>query len=587
MDIRILSREVSSLIAAGEVIESPASVVKELIDNAIDAGSSRITVRTSGGGIDTLSVSDDGKGIPSDQAAIAFERYATSKVATVADLHKIGTLGFRGEALYSIAAVSGVKLTTKFERDDFGTEIKIKDGGDINQSTIGVPKGTTVEVVDIFSNFPARKKFLRSVLSEKGRIHKLVQKYALCNPLISFTLIQDNKTQLITSGKGSLREVVNAIYGHQIAEGMIEIDRSNLDPDWNGPVLTGLVGLPSHYRANRSHITIFVNRRLVSDKTISYALEQSYRGLMPVRKYPIGIINLDIDRGEVDVNVHPTKAEIKFQNPGEIFSVVERTVRPFVLETSPVKVVQQNIQSGREKIVDPSRFWLKPLNSSKEISTEIIEEFARGPNFSSKYEVQLSGISQTKSVPVLRVLGQILRTYILCEGEDGLYILDQHAAHERVMFEKLVDMAEQKTQEIQTLMEPVAVTMTPHQIAVIEENKEIFDSLGLSIDQMGPETYLIRTVPIALSKADPIEALNNVLDSIAENTHYESWEEKAAYSAACHSAIRAGQILSTMEMEQLVRQLEVARQPHTCPHGRPTMINLSKGYLERQFLRKM
>ena len=587
MDIKVLSTEVSSLIAAGEVIESPSSVVKELIENSIDAGSSRIIINTTEGGIRALSVSDDGRGIPSDQVSIAFKRYATSKVSVVGDLDRINTLGFRGEALFSIAAVSNVKVTTKFTGDDFGTEAEIRDGNNIRQSPIGVPTGTTIKVEDLFSNFPARRKFLRSAVAEKGRVHKLVQKYALSNPSVSFNLVQDGKDQLLTGGKGSVREVVSSIYGHRIAAEMIDIDRSNLDPIWEGPVVTGLVGLPSHYRSNRSHIILFVNGRLVTDKAMSYALEQSYRGLMPVRKFPIGIINLNIDPQEVDVNVHPTKSEIKFENPGEIFSLIERTVRPFLLETSPVKAVRNNTYTTREEIVDPSGFWLRTLERTNKLRLPKDAEFEKKSDSHYEYDEKALEMSGVRSVPVLRVLGQIARTYVLCEGVDGLYIIDQHAADERVVFEKLVNMARQKTQEIQILMEPVPVVMDSHQMSVIEENAEIFNSLGLNIDQIGPETYSIRSVPAVLSKADPVEALNNVLDGISEKTHYESWEEKAAYSAACHSAIRAGQVLSINEMEQLIRQLETSINPHTCPHGRPTMIRLSQGYLEKEFLRKI
>ena len=586
MTIKILSPDVSARIAAGEVIERPASVVKELIENSLDASSSSIRINTVQGGLDSISIADNGNGISKSEMVLVFERFATSKVETLHDLDSICSLGFRGEAMYSISSVSKVELVSSTDLDTRGSRIVFRNGELIEHVDSAANPGTIVTVSGLFRNFPARRKFLRSQAAESGRIATLVQKYAMIRPDVAFELIQQNSRPFNTAGSRNLREVLAVIYGHGFASEFLEIDVNDSQDEWEGPTVTGLIGTPSQNRSNRTHINIFVNGRWIQNRTISFAFEQAYYGFMAERRFPVGVLDIRVPVCDVDVNVHPAKAEVRFKNENHIFSVIQQSVRRTLIQSAPVPIVSSRKQptpsySRNLTSLDPSAFWPSSMNP---------EPRSDDSTFSESAKIFEENVYRKKTfadtLPVLRVLGQVKNTYITAEGPDGIYVVDQHAAHERIVFEQVVDRARDGKKEMQTLLEPVSVVLEEHQTDVLKENYEIFDKLGMVLEFFGPDTYLIRSVPIVLSEADPTDSLIEVLNVLSDGLPFESWEEKAAYSVACHGAIRAGKSLSLGEMQALLRQLEYCRQPQSCPHGRPTMINVSVSNLEKEFGRR-
>ncbi len=576
--IRILSPEIAALIAAGEVIERPASVVKELVENSLDAGADRIFISTSAGGMNSIVVSDNGKGIELEEVEVAFERHSTSKIYSESDLESIETLGFRGEALYSISSVSQVDVATRARGESKGVRISLDNQILISKSYAGIDYGTTISVSKLFENFPARRKFFKSESAEANRIYSLVQKFAICNPEIAFELNQDSSRPFRTSGSGDLTDVMGAIFGISEASKMLRISE-DYDPNWEGPLVSGIIGNPSQRRSNRSRIFLFVNGRLVQSRTLSYAFEQAYKGFSSDNKFPVGAIMLRVPLDEVDVNVHPAKTEVRFENENQIFAAVQSSIRTTLLEYSPVHSVI-NYQRAERKYTeksDPSTFWPTTLTSPG-------FEYDKNSNPSNVAGINTS-IPYQEVLPLLRVLGQVSDTYIICEGPQGIYIIDQHAAHERIIYEQIVADARDKSFETQILLEPVYMELDENQEALIEENRDVLESLGITPEPFGPSSYLIRNLPKVLSEADPRESFHSILSALNEQVEFKSWEDKAAYSLACHAAIRAGKKLSHKEMALLVKQLESCEHPNNCPHGRPTMITFPNIDLEREFSR--
>ena len=594
MPIRLLRPDVSSKIAAGEVIERPASAVKELIENSLDAGATRISVEVRGGGSELIRISDNGVGIPANEVELAFQRFATSKVSSVEDLDGIKTLGFRGEALPSISAVSRVTLVTRYERESEGTRFEVHDGETVGNEPAGAPTGTTITVRQLFRNLPARQKFLKTVGTEISRIQIAVTRYALAYPEVRFELNPDKGRKFASPGTGDLRAVVAAVYGLQNAEGMLDMTPS--DEDDLSPMVWGLVSPPSMDRANRSYICFFVNRRWVQNRFLSFALEQAYHGFMAERRFPMGVVNINMPYEDVDVNAHPAKAEVRFRRENQIFGAVQQAVRHALVTYSPVPEVNR-LTSGHSP--SPARtqatsgaFWpttpfARPAPSERDRLAEIAgwtsDHDAAQTHPITDVTPESEPMIPKNALPVLRVLGQVQTTYIAAEGPDGMYLIDQHAAHERVMFERVRAQAVASTPEIQSLLEPAVVQLNPEHQELLEAQGEIIGSLGFAIEPFGGDTFLIRGVPALLGEGDSARALMDILDLMADGGGFESWEERAAYSIACHSAIRAGKVLSHQEMMELTRQLEDCVQPNTCPHGRPTMIHLSSSRLEREF----
>ncbi len=557
MPIKALSPRVVARIAAGEVVERPASVVKELVENSLDAGATQISVEVEGGGVSLIRVTDNGIGIPSSEVELAFERYATSKIDDLDDLESISSLGFRGEALPSITAVAQVDMTTCADGERMGTNLILKDGAITERSAKGRSQGTTVSVFNLFRKIPARLKFLKSVSTENSHIANVVSQYALAFPKVKFSLSIDGRVALNTPGSGKLLDSIAAVYGAEIAGNMIKV-RS----ETSAPKVTGMVGLPRVSRSGRGNLSFFVNRRWVNSRMLARAVEEAYHGLLMVGRHPVAVINISLPAEEVDVNIHPTKSEVKFANERAVFSAVYHAVRQALAEQTPVPSVEK---AARPVFPSAVREPSAPVYSGVDV-----------------------GISQPPSptpstaLPVLRVLGQLDNSYIIAEGPDGLYLIDQHAAHERILFEKIERQRAQQEIEVQGLLEPTPLEVSPRQESELWAHYQELAEFGFSIEPFGGSTFLVRAVPVLVHDKDWVGMLRELLDSISEGDK-SHWTEVVTTTMACHGAVRAGQTLSDAEMRELVRQLEQADSPHTCPHGRPAMIHLSYGQLKRDF----
>jgi len=568
MPIRILSPDVASKIAAGEVVERPASVVKELVENSLDAGATQIAIEVQGGGVRLIRVVDNGVGIPREEVDLAFERFATSKVATADDLEGISSLGFRGEALPSIAAVSEVTMVTRSKNELSGIFVNIKDGAVLEKAKRGCPIGTTVTVRNLFRNVPARLKFLKSTATENGHIGNLVTQYSLAFPEVRFTLLIDGRTTFRSTGSGSLREVLGVVYGLDVGKAMLQIEaKENQDPLLPG--ITGFTSPISLTRASRSYLSFFVNRRWVQNRMLAFALEEAYQGLLMVGRHPIAVVNISLPPQDIDVNVHPAKSEVRFRNERDVFTSIHKAVRDTLA-----------IQASMPTLDTLSRQPLQVSSAERPFATQSEETMTRAPLATPPPAEPVA-----KSLPILRVVGQMSNTYIIAEGPDGMYLIDQHAAHERVLFEKIRNERMRCAIEIQGLLQPVTVELTVRQQELMESQSEALSEYGFGIEHFGERTYLVRSVPALLKGQNVAQSLVEVLDFLAEGEKGDRREE-IAVSLACHGAVRAGQALSHEEMRDLIRQLEQASQPRTCPHGRPTMIHLSSLQLEKGFGRR-
>jgi DNA mismatch repair protein MutL len=566
MPIKVLDPKVVARIAAGEVVERPASAVKELVENALDAGATQIAIEVGGGGISLIRVMDNGSGIPAAEVALAFERYATSKISGLEDLDSIASLGFRGEALPSIAAVADVELVTHAEGESGGSYLSLSHGSIVEQHRQGRAQGTTVAVRGLFRQVPARLKFLKSPATESSHIAQVVSQYALAFPEVKFDLLIDGRAVLRTPGSGKLRDSAVAVYGSEVARNMLEIKSG--EGNWQGNtspkiVVTGLVGVPSISRASRSYLSFFVNRRWINSRLLAWAVEEAYHGLLMQGKHPIAIINVALPPPEVDVNIHPTKTEVKFRDEHAVFSAVQRAVRRALVEQAPVPMIEEVAVAYEAPPTTQSKMWSSP-GVEKAISPLPAVQTAR------------------VALPVLRVVGQLWNSYIIAEGPDELYLIDQHAAHERVLFEKVKEQWSRREIEVQGLLEPATLEVTPQQEEVLKSHYQDLADFGFSLEPFGNRTYLVRSVPLLLYQKDWAAVIRELTDSPAGRDEGD-WREKAMVSIACHSAVRAGQALTMEEMRELVRQLEEVAVPQTCPHGRPTLLQLSQERLRKEF----
>ncbi len=561
MPIKVLDRQTIDRIAAGEVIERPASVVKELVENALDAGATRIDVEVQGGGVQLLRVADNGRGIPAAELELAFQRHATSKITSSDDLLSIGSLGFRGEALPSIAAVARVEVLTCVEGEP-GSYISLENGTVKAKQSRARPAGTTFTARDLFASVPARLKFLKTPATENGHAANIVSQYALAYPGVAFTLTVEGRQTLQTSGRGRLIDAVIDVYGVAVAEKMLPIS-DNLKESTPAGVLqvTGLVGAPGLSRAGRDHLSFFVNRRWVSSRALAFAVEEAYRGLLMTGKHPVAVINVSLPPREVDVNIHPAKSEVKFQQEPAVFRAVQRAVRGTLVAQLPAPAVGEAAPAYEAGSAAAPRLWPDDAKTPAPAP-------AQAP--------------LAASLPVLRVVGQVLNSYIVAEGPDAVYLIDQHAAHERIRYEMLAGQRQRRAVEVQGLLEPATFEITPRQDDIMRGCLEDLAGLGFAIEPFGARTYLVRAVPAVLGKESWESVLRGLLDALAGEVR-RRWQEEILASVACHGAVLAGQRLSDEEMRGLVRQLEQTAVPHACPHGRPTMIQISKARLEKDF----
>ncbi len=668
MPIRILPPEVANQIAAGEVIERPASVVKELVENSLDAGATDIRVEIREGGRRLVRVQDDGCGIPMVEAPLAFARHATSKIATADDLLRLTTLGFRGEALASIAAVAQVTLLTRTAGETLGTHLRVAEGRLVSQEPAGAPVGTVITVEHLFANVPARLKFLKQPATEAAHAQQIVSRFALAYPERRFSLVSDGRLVFQSTGSGRLYDALMKVYDLETARQMIEVgeeENREIGKSANGEIgksaneqsgetegeaqadesrialdapratphavrVFGYVGAPAMHRANRSYITLFVNRRWFQDASIAYSVIQAYHTLLPAGRYPVAVIFIEMDPAEVDVNVHPTKAEVRFRDTGAVYAAVQRAVRRALVDHAPTPQVTlagptSDAQSATRwptaddphalPSADPSwaqrRAALLNVEASQRrlFAAPDLTSQAGGQNLPSPgqspsapsspvfgcqpaatgFQLPTSpGQTSAGLLPLLRVVGQLGATYIVCEGPDGMYLIDQHAAHERVLYEQfLAEKAAQKL-AIQPLLEPVVLDLSPQQAAVAAEMLDTLNALGVGIEPFGGASYLLRSLPAILSRDQPQIALAEILDGLAQTDDaVAAAREAALITLICkRAAVKGGQVLSPAEMQELVRRLEACRSPRTCPHGRPTMIHVSAAELARLFGRQ-
>lgn len=685
MSIIVLPPEVAAKIAAGEVVERPANVVKELVENSIDAGATEIRVEIREGGRRLLRVSDNGQGIPAAEAPLAFERHATSKLHTFEDLSRIATFGFRGEALYSIAAVSQLTLTTRHRSEDFGTVLRIVGGNLEQQSRAGAPVGTVVNVEQLFFNVPARQKFLRAPATEAGQIGAVIQRFALAYPDRRFSYSSDGRLLFQSTGTGSLFDVLVKIYGLDNARQMVPVgeapqavdapdsttattahvppaeadiefmaDVSHPSParDENADSridVVGYVSLPSLTRSNRTGIDLFVNHRTIEDRTLAHAVVQAFHTLLPVGRYPLATIFVTLDPAEVDVNVHPQKTQVRFAQERRVFSAVQKAVRRALVGAVPApdmtmdeegRIQPASSQGGqpapdvatwfarRDTIVNIDRqhhldLYVPPPSSqgrtlglpvppaeptewpseetagaepARAESGEQVESAVAGAQRPDAFPTQPSpsgapsgplGV-RTSQLPPLRVVGQVGAMYIVAEGPEGMFLIDQHAAHERILYEKYLAQrygTASGTVAKQHLLEPLTLHVGTRLAGLVASHLVELQHLGFEVEPFGGDTFLVRAAPASLAGEDPLRVLEEIASSLAERRNQVGEElEDALVKMVCkRAAIKAGQLLSDLEMRELVRQLEECQSPRTCPHGRPTVIQLPAAELEKAF----
>jgi DNA mismatch repair protein MutL len=594
MPIHLLQPEVASQIAAGEVVERPASVVKELVENALDAHSQSISITIGDAGKKLVEVSDDGGGIPAQEIPLAVIRHATSKVQFTEDLFRIGTLGFRGEALAAIGSVSRLTITSCTQGSEAGARLQLVGGESGELQPVGAPKGTQVRVEDLFYNVPARLKFLKSDLTERRQIDNLVTRYALAFPNVRFQLRQDGRPGFQSSGDGDRRAVLAALYGVDSARQMVEV----LAEDDNFR-LTGFISPIALTRSNRREILFFINQRPIQDFTLTTALVQAYHTLLMVGRYPMGMLFLEMPPDKVDVNVHPTKAEVRFREADRVFAAVQRFVRRALLAHSPVPGLAGNQQSA----ISFSPNWRAA--PALDMSASQSEAFSTGIAWSGDSRLggdlssdqTLAPLSQyptsaSLATPLLRLVGQIAATYLVAEGPDGLYLIDQHAAHERVLFEKMLAQRlqdpEGRSLPGQALLQPAVVEFPPASARMIEAQLPILDRLGFQVEPFGTAAFLVRAIPALLAGMDAAGTLRVLVEDFEEDESPLQTEVEARIIARIckRAAVKAGRVLATDEQRALLEDLQACHSPRTCPHGRPTMIHLSVDLLERQFGRR-
>jgi len=574
MSIKLLSTEVSSKIAAGEVIERPASVVKELIENSLDANANNISIEIVDGGIALIRITDDGIGIESKEVELAFKRYSTSKISNIDSLNNISTLGFRGEALASISSVSKLTLTTRSKVSEYGTKILLDNGLIKKTETIGAPIGTSIAVENLFHDFPARKKFLRSAKSEFLKIKPIVTKYSLAFPEVKFSLSHNEKISFQSPGSKRVRDVISPIYNNEISNSLLEIDPLNLEQSDDSINISGLISPPSLTYSNRSHITYFVNRRWIQSPSLNFALEQAYKGFLKDSRHPLAIINISVPNNTIDVNVHPSKTEIRFQNEELIFSCVQRVIRNTLLTKSSVPSAYVTSDQGKKP-----NYLMAPLSN-----TRLENHHFNNETLSDEFPpTNPSESPHHKLFPILHVIGQLQKTYIVTEGPDGMYLIDQHAAHERILLEDLSNRMMSSSENAQSLLEPLTISLTTEQENILSKHSSELSQIGFEIDPFGSNNHILRAIPQTLELASAEEELHFTLNEMLLERNTPQVMRRALSSIACHSAIRAGDNLSIESMRKLIEQLEKCVEPHTCAHGRPTTIHINKNSLDTQF----
>lgn len=592
--IAVLPPAVAARIAAGEVIERPASVVKELIENALDAGARTVEAEIEGGGCDRIRVRDDGCGIPADQLADAFERHATSKLRDEHDLFAVRTLGFRGEALAAIVAAGDVEFVTRPAREAAAAVARYRDGRRERLGSAGAAAGTSVEVRELFAALPARRRFLRAASSEARAVVQVVQAYALARPEVAFRLLVDGRTALATEGSGDVRAAYAALQGEERARVLLAVDGERVAEEASARV-RGLVGPPSEHRASRRGLFLFANGRAIASRALGHAVEEAYRALLPAGRFPVGILHVEVPPDQVDVNVHPTKAEVRFRHERLVYAAVTTAVRE-ALRRAPAPAWAPT-SAGDAPAWEAGRVLLgarpaprvgvalslpAPALAPAPLAVDLPDRLAgAAPPADAPPEALPLG----ERLPALRALGQVDATYIVAEAPDGLTLVDQHAAHERVLYERIAAARLAGRPERQPLLAPVAVTLSPSQALRVEELASDLAAFGFEVAPADGTAVIVRAVPALLAGRDPARALVSYLERFEAEARL-SGPDRAVASLACRAAVMAGDRLDPEQQRALLRALEQTETPHTCPHGRPTLLHVSSEALARSFGRR-
>lgn len=592
--INVLSADTAAKIAAGEVVERPASVVKELVENSVDAGAENITVEIKNGGISYIRVTDDGEGMSREDVPTAFLRHATSKIKTDEDLENILTLGFRGEALYSIAAVSRVSIITARE-GEAGTVMEAEGGVLSLPEETGCPKGTTITVKNLFFNTPARMKFLKKDSSEAAAVEEIVRKTALAKPHISFKFISNGKEIFFTPGDNDLKNTVWAILGKDIAKGMIPVSYEE-----DGMKVTGLCGKAEVSRGNRNYQIFFVNGRSIINKNFSFALQEAYKDRIMVGRFPVAVLNIEINPSLCDVNVHPAKTEVKFADDRAVSSCLYWGVKSAlhsVSEQREMSLPETEITEIKEEVKAPEmpRMEIKmpeikrPYNVSftnvsvaeNDIPAKIYEEVKIVKEIPVQEEFK---VEEKENIPEIRILGQLFDTYIVAQINDEMVLMDQHAAHERIIYNSLVNS--DKGVSSQILLMPEILELLPKDFMAFAENEEFFKKAGFEIEEFGHNTVKISMIPESVDYADTEKAFCDMISILGGGRDkIESLQDKALYSLACKAALKAGKVLSSPEQKKLMEDVLKLEGEITCPHGRPVILRMTKTQIEKQFKR--
>ncbi len=626
--INVLSREVAELIAAGEVIERPSSVIKELVENSVDAGSKHITIEIKSGGTKYMRVSDDGCGIAFEDVPNAFLRHATSKILSADDLESIYTLGFRGEALASVSAVAKVEMRTKQSDDDFGTTYTIHGSVEQEHDYQGCADGTSIVVKDLFYNVPARQKFLKSVVSEGNAVNNIVGKIAVSHPEISFKFIRDGKVEFTTSGDNDLYSAIYSVYGKNFANDMLPVDYSE-----NGITVKGFIVKPLYSKANRSYQNFFINKRYIKSTVCTVSLEEAYKGLIMTGKFPSCVLLLEINPSTIDVNAHPTKAEVKFSDEKIVFNSVFFAVKnalcksgliyefqiknesvPEIVElktneefkrvTAPEKEVEKKVSIGLENFITGKQYddipdiSLESLSESKDSKEELKSEEVTVPesfkyintaSFEKKKPIvdseNVFEDSITEKKEYINVIGEVFLNYIIAETDNAMVIIDKHAGHERIIYEQLKDR--NKIMQSQYVMDTSEVMLEENQFEVLKENTELLKSIGFEFDLSTPYLARAKAVPMFLDSG----LIDTAVEEIAQNLYLNKinpqtqFIDELFHSLACKSAIKANDKNSRDELQSLAEQVYFNENIRHCPHGRPVMFTLTKKEFEKQFRR--
>jgi len=689
MPIRQLAPDVAAKIAAGEVVERPASVVKELIENSIDAGATQIRIDLMNGGLQLIRVTDNGAGIPADELQLALSRHATSKVASIDDLEHIRSLGFRGEALASIAAVAEVTLLSHHRGASQGAQASAVNGQISEVITAASPEGTTLTVRNLFGAVPARLKFLKSRHTEVSHCLHLLEQYALAYPEIRFSVYSEGRQIFTTSGDGQLSSVLIEIYGLQVAEQMVPISSlDGNDDDPERPVVSGYISRPTCYKSSRQYMSFFVNRRWVLSRMLSYAVEEAYHSLLLAGRHPIAVVNIAVDPTQIDVNVHPAKTEIRFLKERRVYAAILRAVRRAVLEgaeiprwgkenvgaqyiapvapgaqanyaptslsltpssdiegdedfgvpdqgainrtptsnvASPPESIDLDIEETEDdsieaRLIAPSTDveaptfpqdnpWLTVTEEETDTKPSLLSRLWQSHVRVDDGEIDdanpapppanvvapLAGARGADArgtgarLPPLRVVGQLSQSYIVTEGPDGMYLIDQHAAHERILLERMVAALQARTPLSQLLLSPIKLELSPAELGAIEDHLQQLEHIGFALELLEDNALQVRAIPNVLVKQMNARSLHDLLSELTapENPgHPETWEEHALANVACKAAIKASYFLTVSEMREMIEQLAQTNAPYSCCHGRPTMVHFSLSALEREFGRR-